>query len=69
MRELPTPVILDQARVPLAPRCKVRDQEKMSVALPVGLSRNGGHESIEESEIYTMSVNAEGSTLVWGGVI
>ena len=41
----------------------------MSIALPVGLSRNGGHGSIEESEIFHFSPNFLCSALVSGGVI
>ena len=41
----------------------------MSVALPVGLSRNGGHGSIEESEIFHFSPDFLCSSLVSGGVI
>ena len=60
LREFPTPVILDQARERAALRCK---NETTFRALKVAqvwhgltgrFARNGGHGSIEESEILNM---------------
>ena len=41
----------------------------MKVALFFRFARNRGQGSIEETEIFHFSLGAEGSFLIWGGVI
>ena len=72
MREFPTPVILDQARERAALRCKnettflLLKVAKVSGALTDRFARNGGHGSIEESEILNLSPIAEGFGVISG---
>ena len=72
MRELPTPVILDQGRERLALRCKNETTfsalkvAQVSDALTGRFARNGGYGSIEESEIFNLSPIAEGFGVISG---
>ena len=73
LREFPTPVILDQARERVALNGKIEvsrnGSREMRHAQFQGLARNGGHGSIEETEIFHFRPTRFRSAMIWGSVI